>query len=130
MHRSVGVIIENKKGERLMIERKNLPFGWACPAGHIDEGESPEEAARREVKEEVGLALGDLELKAHEFIAWNECSQGVKGHDWFVFATSDYAGEIRIEKTEVKNYQWVDKAGLKELELEPVWSYWFDKLNK
>ena len=54
----------------------------------------------------------------------------MKGHDWFVFATSDYAGEIRIEKTEVKNYQWVDKAGLKELELEPVWSYWFDKLNK
>ena len=49
MHRSVGVIIENKKGERLMIERKNLPFGWACPAGHIDEGETPLEAAKREL---------------------------------------------------------------------------------
>jgi len=30
---------------------------WACPGGHLDPGETPEQAALRELEEEVGLAL-------------------------------------------------------------------------
>ena len=39
---------------------KDHPGQWAFPGGRIDAGETPEEAARREVSEEVGLT--DLEL--------------------------------------------------------------------
>ncbi len=39
----------------VLIERKNPPYGWAIPGGFVDVGETVEQAAIREAKEEVCL---------------------------------------------------------------------------
>ena len=44
----------------VLIERSNPPYGWALPGGFVDYGESLEEAAVRETKEETNLDLADL----------------------------------------------------------------------
>jgi 8-oxo-dGTP diphosphatase len=41
----------------VLIERKNAPKGWALPGGFVDVGESVEEAAIREMAEEISLPV-------------------------------------------------------------------------
>jgi ADP-ribose pyrophosphatase YjhB (NUDIX family) len=55
---TVDVIVEVDGGIAL-IRRRNPPPGWAIPGGFIDYGERAEDAARREMREEVGV---DVEL--------------------------------------------------------------------
>jgi len=49
---AVDVIAETPTGV-IIIERKYQPFGFALPGGHVDKGESLENAARRELFEET-----------------------------------------------------------------------------
>ena len=53
---TVDVIIEIDH-KIVLIKRKNPPHGWAIPGGFIDEGETVENAARREAQEETGLEV-------------------------------------------------------------------------
>jgi 8-oxo-dGTP diphosphatase len=60
---TVDIIIETAADDGrsgiVLINRKNPPHGWALPGGFVDYGESLEEAAVREAKEETSL---DIEL--------------------------------------------------------------------
>jgi len=49
-------------GGIVLIKRRNAPHGWAIPGGFVDYGETVEEAARREAREETGLELANLRL--------------------------------------------------------------------
>ena len=51
---NVGIIIFNDKGKLLLCKRKNID-SWQFPHGGINEGESPINASKRELFEEVGI---------------------------------------------------------------------------
>lgn len=60
---AAGVVVTDPDRGVLLLWRHRFTtdtWGWEIPAGRIDEGESPEEAGRRETLEETGWAPGPL----------------------------------------------------------------------
>lgn len=62
---TVDIIIEIQGGI-VLVKRKNPPYGWALPGGFVNYGETLEEAAIREAKEETGLDI-TLSLQLHTY---------------------------------------------------------------
>ena len=58
----VDIIIKNHNGEYLLIKRANEPLKgkWWVIGGRVLKGESLEQAAKRKVKEEVGLEIDNV----------------------------------------------------------------------
>ncbi len=58
---AVAVVVTHR--QRVLFGKRvneSTDFEWQLPGGWIEVGESPQQAARREVSEETGLALGEL----------------------------------------------------------------------
>ena len=76
---TVDIIIE-LRGEIppgiVLVSRKNPPYGWALPGGFVDYGETAEDAAVREAKEETGL---DIKL-IRQFHVYSDPSRDSRGH--------------------------------------------------
>ncbi len=127
MHYSVGALIK-KDGKYLLIDRAIEPYGFAGPAGHVDQGESEIEALVREVREETGLHVESHNLLFEEELEWNRCSKGIDAHHWYLYQCT-VSGEIERNERETKSIGWYAPEQIKELKLEPVWQYWLKKLK-
>ncbi len=85
---TVDVIIEIE-GKVVLIRRKNPPPGWALPGGFVDYGESLEQAAVREAKEETGL---DVTLES-QFYTYSDPARDPRQHTISTVFTGKAEGE-------------------------------------
>jgi len=126
LHYSAGAIIK-RGGKYLLIDRVSPPYGFAGLAGHIDEGESGDDTITREVIEESGLKVLSYKLLFEEEILWNYC-RSAPSHKWRLYEC-EVEGEVIQNKEESKSIGWYSVDEMKNLNLEPIWKYWFEKLG-
>ena len=84
-------IIIRYKGGIVLIERKNEPAGWALPGGFVDVGESLEEAAVREAREETSLEVTLIE----QFHAYSRPDRDPRFHTVTMVFIAAGAGELK-----------------------------------
>lgn len=97
MKKIAAIIFENDKGELLLYLRDNkpgIPFPqhWDLFGGHIEDGESPEEALVREVKEEI-----NFDLKEYNFFREYKCLEG----DAYPNIKYIFSGKINLPVDEI-----------------------------
>lgn len=104
------VMIQDKTtGKVLVQERIKSWKGLSFPGGHVDAGESFVDSAIREIKEETGLDIKDLEFCG--VVNWSN-SETFDRYIVFLYKTSNFEGELITEMDEGKNY-WISIDELK-----------------
>lgn len=101
--------INNGKTEFAIIA-VNPSRRWQLPKGLIDDGETEEQAALREVREEAGIECKTLE-KIEKIEYWyfgNENGKRVRYHKFVHFFLMKYvSGDVKNHDTEVVEVRWV-----------------------
>ncbi|TRX60759.1 NUDIX domain-containing protein [Fulvivirga sp. M361] len=103
---TVGAIIINPNREILLCKSQKWNNQYVIPGGHIEKGERMEDALRREVKEETGLEIYDIEL-----ISLQESIFSPQFHSERHFIFIDYCCKTNsfdvILNEEADSYAWV-----------------------
>ena len=77
---SVAVLAVQDDGRIVLVRQYRHPVNdlvWELPAGRLDEGESPEQAAQRELQEEIGHRAGDLRKIAFFYTTPGFCDEAM-----------------------------------------------------
>ena len=104
---TVDIIIEIEDSKVILIKRKNPPYGWAIPGGFVDWGESLEQAAAREAKEETSLEVSNL----RQFHTYSAPDRDPRFHTISTVFTAKAGGQPKAEDDAIE----IGAFGEKEL---------------
>ncbi len=114
--RLVASVLIEKEGKILLVKAKvGRPKGlWNLPGGHLDEGETFSDAAKREAKEETGLDVetGDMICIAHQ--NFDDSVVIV------TFKSKVTAGDVSFPQDEIEEIKWFSFNEIKQLDKEKV----------
>ena len=111
----VGLFIFNDEGKLLLVKSPKWEGLYSVPGGHIELGETIEEAAKREAEEEVGLDIKlEKVLMVQDGIYPKHFSS--KKHFVFMECICRSSGDVRIDNKEIVDFEWIKPE--KALELD------------
>lgn len=126
--RGVGIMLLNARN--LVFVAQRIDFAgdaWQMPQGGIDKGESPREAARRELKEEIGTDEAEFLAESADWFTYDfppelreRFRQGRyigQQQKWFAmrFTGTDADIDLETEHPEFKTWKWVAPKELPRL---------------
>lgn len=107
------VMVYDKQRDMVVIEdRKKYWTGYAFPGGHAEAGESLAESAIREVYEETGLRLKNVQ--ACGLIHW-DCADGK--YMVHLYRSSDFEGELNRQASDEGSVEWIPLERLKDIRI-------------
>lgn len=114
IHRAINIVITNQKGEILLQKRSKQKdlypslFGMSV-GGHVNKGESYEQTALREMKEELGISI-----PVH-FVS-KEIYEAEQETEYLALFTAQSEGPFIIDESEVEYARFYSPAQILEME--------------
>jgi len=110
------VIVLNKNGELLLLKRSQWEDAhqgaWVIPGGHVDAGESYEQAAIRELREESGISVDNLRVNATIYpVNWvlgGKYSDDNASIEYYILRLTDDV-ELLLDEAESRDYIWIKR---------------------
>lgn len=122
MRRAFSVAVYARRGDRVLVIHHRRLDTWLPVGGELEAGETPLEAARRELLEESGLVgefsplEGAADGEPAGLLGYEEHVAGSKGlHMNFVFVADVPADAEIIPNHEFGAWRWIDAAELHDL---------------
>lgn len=126
---AVGVMLLNCTGEVFVARRIDFPMlpAWQMPQGGIDPGETPMQAALRELKEEIGTDKAEILGESSRWLKYDlpaELAGGVWGgryrgqrQKWFAmrFTGNDTDIDLATDHPEFDAWKWIQPEQLPEM---------------
>lgn len=116
----VAVYIALVDGARLFVMRRvNTGYRdgeWAMPAGHVESGETPAQAALRELQEETGVIAATEHLECAHAL-YRQCGDdGARAYVDYLFVCRRWQGEpTNAEPDKADACRWIDLDALDEI---------------
>ena len=111
---AAGGMVFNEAGELLMMKRRGF---WDMPKGKLDEGETIEDCAIREVSEETGLhnlsIVRKLHTTYHTYLYKGK--PALKPSHWFLMAQTGHEALIPQTEEDITEIRWVNKEEARSL---------------
>ncbi len=121
--RAFSVAVYARRGDRVLVIEHRRLMTWLPIGGELEAGETPLEAAIRELREETGLSAsfptvhGALDGVPPGLIGYEEHQAGSKGlHMNFVFVAEVATDAEVVPNEEFGAFRWVNRAELEALE--------------
>jgi 8-oxo-dGTP pyrophosphatase MutT (NUDIX family) len=112
---AAGGVLRDQQGRFLLIHRRGY---WDLPKGKIDAGENPLQAAAREIEEETGLRVLQMEteLSPTYHIYKIDYDWVLKKTHWFLFE-ADANQPITLQKEEdIEDAEWMPSSKIRSIE--------------
>jgi 8-oxo-dGTP pyrophosphatase MutT (NUDIX family) len=105
-----GIVIDNETGTpRVLLVHRPSYDDWSFPKGKLDPGETVEEAALREVREETGLECRIIRKLATMRYAYRTRNKGrLRPKAVHYFLMERVSGDIQVPGDEVDRAEWFD----------------------
>lgn len=115
---TVGALVFNPEGKLLLIKSHKWKDKYVIPGGHIELGETIEEALKREVKEETGLAISDLEFLSLQEFVFDELFWKKKHFIFLDYSCKTVHSEVTLN-SEGQDYMWIAPDEALKFDIEP-----------
>ena len=105
--------------DKVLVIKNSYKDFWTIPCGMIDRGETPLEAAAREVKEEVGIFLTHDQMLFRKVIL--NTSEYKKDHIHLFECRLSKLPKVVIDNREVVDFSWLSRSDIREFPLfDPI----------